>query len=472
MPTRKYDYDLITIGAGSAGVRASRLAGGYGARVAVCEEYRVGGTCVLRGCIPKKLLVLGGHYAEHFADARAYGWSFPGGPPVHDWPALIAAKETELDRLNAVYLRILRDNHVDIVEHRAVLADPHTVEAGGRSLTAETVLIATGGWPAMPAIPGIGHAVTSNEALELPALPSRMVIVGGGYIAVEFAGIFASLGVDVTEVIRADAVLRGFDEDVRLALTEEMTKRGIKIMSETVIRSIERRPDGSFSLRCAGGPGPDEGGEELIETDLVMYATGRAPNTAGIGLEQAGIALDGSGAVIADQWNRTSVPHIYAVGDVTDRMALTPVAIAEGRALAETLYNDNPISVDYDNVPTAVFSTPPVSTVGLTEDQARARYGAVDVYVSRFKPLVHTLSGRDERTLMKLVVDAKSGRVVGAHMMGLDAPEIVQGLAIALKCGATKAQFDATTGIHPSAAEEFVTMRDKRPGPGKAKAAE
>jgi glutathione reductase (NADPH) len=291
-----------------------------------------------------------------------------------------------------------------------------------------------------------------------------MVIVGGGYIAVEFAGIFASFGVEVTEVIRAEALLRGFDEDVRVALGTEMTKRGVKILAETVIRSIEKEADGSFSLRCAGG--------DMIETDCVMYATGRAPNTAGLGLEAAGVKLDERGAIVADESNRTSVPHIYAVGDVTDRMALTPVAIQEGRAVAETLYNNNPMTVDYDDVPTAVFSTPPIGTVGLTEEKARVKYGAIDVYVSRFKPLVHTLSGRDEQTLMKLIVDRASDRVVGAHMMGQDAPEIIQGVAIALKCGATKAQFDATTGIHPSAAEEFVTMRDKRPDPDAAEAAE
>jgi len=448
----KYDYDLITIGAGSGGVRASRLSGGYGARVAVVEEDRVGGTCVLRGCIPKKLLIYGAHYAEHLEDAINYGWSIDGA--THDWAKLIDNKNTELDRLNGIYLRILRDNNVDILEGRGVLTDPHTVQVGDKSYTAENILVAVGGWPSTPDIPGIEHVISSNEALELRELPKRMVIVGGGYIAVEFAGIFAALGVEVTEVVRADTVLRGFDEDIRVALDDELKKRGINLMSDTVIRSIEKTSDG-YTLRCAGN--------EMIETDLVMYATGRAPNTKGLGLEEAGVTLADNGSIPVDEWNRSSVPHIYAVGDVTDRIQLTPVAIQEGRAVAETLYNDNPIKTDYENVPSAVFSTPPIGTVGLTEDQAREKYGEIDVYISRFKPLVHTLSGRDERTLMKLVVDTKSQRVAGAHMMGMDAPEIIQGVAIALKCGATKAQFDATIGIHPSAAEEFVTMRDKRP---------
>jgi glutathione reductase (NADPH) len=305
----------------------------------------------------------------------------------------------------------------------------------------------------MPDIPGIEHAISSNEALELPQLPKRMVIVGGGYIAVEFAGIFSSFGVEVTEIIRADQILRGFDDDVRGALAEEMTNHGINILAETTVEAIEKNGDG-FSLTLGGG--------ENLQTDLVMYATGRAANTKNLGLEDAGVATKDNGAIIVDEWNRTSVPNIYAVGDVTDRIQLTPVAIQEGRALAETLYNDNPIIVDYANVPSAVFSTPPIASVGLTEDQARRKYGQLDIYDSRFKPLVHTLSGRDERTYMKLIVDAASDRVVGCHMVGMDSPEIIQGVAIALKCNATKAQFDATVGIHPSAAEEFVTMRDKR----------
>ncbi len=457
----KYDYDLITIGAGSGGVRGTRLAGGYGARTAIIEEERVGGTCVLRGCVPKKLLVYGAHYAEHLEDAVNYGWSVDGAS--HDWARMIDTKNAELDRLNGIYLRILRENNVEVVDGRGVVTDPHTVEVNGKSMTAGKILVAVGGWPSTPDIPGIEHVISSNEALELRELPKRMVIVGGGYIAVEFAGIFAALGVEVTEVIRAEAILRGFDHDIRVNLTDEMQKRGVKVLSETVIRSIEKDGD-VYTLRCAGN--------EIIETDLVMYATGRTPNTAGLGLAEAGVELAGNGAVMVDEWNQSSVESIYAVGDVTDRIALTPVAIQEGRAFAETHFNGNPLTVDYDDVPSAVFSTPPVGSVGLPEEDARARYGDIDVYVSRFKPLVHTLSGRDERSFMKLVVDAHTDRVLGAHMMGMDAPEIIQGVAVAIKCDATKAQFDATTGIHPSAAEEFVTMRERRPDPERAQAAE
>jgi len=449
-----YDYDLITIGAGSGGVRASRLAGGYGAKVAVCEEDRVGGTCVLRGCIPKKLLIYGAHYADYMEDAVNYGWTIEGAS--HDWTKLIANKNTELDRLNGIYLRILRDNNVDLKEGRGVLVDDHTVEIAGERLTAENILIAVGGRPTMPDIPGIEQVITSNEALELPKLPKRVVIVGGGYIAVEFAGIFSSLGVEVTEIIRADNILRGFDIDMRTSLFEEMEKRGIKILAETVVESIEKQGD-TFSLRL--------GNDEILETDCVMYATGRRANTEGLGLEAAGVELYDNGSIIVDELNRTSQSHIYAVGDVTDRIQLTPVAIQEGHALADMLFNQDTRTTDYTNVPSAVFSTPPIATVGLTEEQARAEFGEVDIYDSNFKPLVHTLTGRDERSVMKLIVEPKSDKVIGCHMMGIDAPEIIQGVAIAMKCGATKAQFDATTGIHPSSAEEFVAMRSKRPDP-------
>ena len=449
-----YDYDLITIGAGSGGVRASRLAGGYGAKVAVCEEDRVGGTCVLRGCIPKKLLIYGAHYADYMEDAVNYGWTIEGAS--HDWTKLIANKNSELDRLNGIYLRILRDNNVDLKEGRGVLVDDHTVEIAGERLTAENILIAVGGRPTMPDIPGIEQVITSNEALELPKLPKRVVIVGGGYIAVEFAGIFSSLGVEVTEIIRADNILRGFDIDMRTSLFEEMEKRGIKILAETVVESIEKQGD-TFSLRL--------GNDEILETDCVMYATGRRANTEGLGLEAAGVELYDNGSIIVDELNRTSQSHIYAVGDVTDRIQLTPVAIQEGHALADMLFNQDTRTTDYTNVPSAVFSTPPIATVGLTEEQARAEFGEVDIYDSNFKPLVHTLTGRDERSVMKLIVEPKSDKVIGCHMMGIDAPEIIQGVAIAMKCGATKAQFDATTGIHPSSAEEFVAMRSKRPDP-------
>jgi glutathione reductase (NADPH) len=446
-----YDFDLITIGAGSGGVRATRLAGGYGARAAVVEESRVGGTCVMRGCVPKKLLVYGAHFAGEFEDASGYGWTVD--TPRFDWPTLIANKNKELNRLEGIYERILRDNNVTLLRGRGRLADAHTVEVDGKAYTAEKILIACGGWPATPPIPGIEHVISSNEALDLPELPRRIVIVGGGYIGVEFAGIFNALGVEVTQIIRGAAILRGFDDDVRDFLTAEMEKKGVKILRNSVVRSIEKGENG-YSLLI-------EGMDELIETDLVMYATGRLPNTKGLGLKEVGVDLSRTGAVVVDEENRSSVDNIFAIGDCTDRIQLTPVAIAEGRAFAETFFNGNPMTMSYDNIASAVFSQPPVGTVGLSEEVARRR-GAIDIYISRFKPLKHTLTGRNEMTLMKLVVDRETRRVLGCHMVGVDAPEIVQGIAIALKCGATKEQFDATIGIHPTAAEEFVTMRDKR----------
>ncbi|MDH5750694.1 MAG: glutathione-disulfide reductase [Rhodospirillales bacterium] len=448
-----FDYDLITIGAGSGGIRASRLSASLGAKVAVVEESRVGGTCVMRGCVPKKLLVHGAHFAEDFEDAAGFGWS--PGKPGFDWPTLIKNKNTELDRLEGIYNRILRENKVTLLDGRGKLVDAHTVEVAGKKYTADKILIATGGWPSMPDIPGIEHVISSNEALDLAELPRRMVIVGGGYIAVEFAGIFNALGVQVTEIIRAGNILRGFDEDVREFLAEEMEKKGVTILRDCVVRSIEKEADGSFSLRLANG--------ENLATDLIMYATGRAPNTRGIGLEEVGVRMNGKGAIEVNEKFETSVPGIYALGDITDRLQLTPVALAEGRVLADNLFGGKTLSMDYADVPTAVFSSPPIGTVGLSEAQAREQYGEVDIYVSRFRPLKHTLSGRDELTFMKLIVDAATDRVLGCHMVGADSAEIVQGLAIALKCRATKAQFDATIGIHPTAAEEFVTLREKRP---------
>ena len=455
----KYDYDLITIGAGSGGVRASRRAAARGKKVCVIENLRVGGTCVMRGCVPKKLLVLGSHFAEDFEDARGYGWTMDA--PVFDWPKLIEAKAKELDRLEDVYHRILRDSGVEEITATGVLTDAHTVEVDGpdvnRALTAETILVATGGWPKLPGVPGIEHAITSNEALDLPELPRRIAIVGGGYIAVEFAGIFNSFGADVTEIIRAPQILRGFDEDVRDVLAREMAKKGVAILSETVVKSIEKQ-GGGYSLKLEGG--------NALEIDQVMYATGRAPNTSGLGLEEAGVGLNGKGAIEVDEFSRTSVPNIYAIGDVTERMNLTRVALAEAEALVETLYGAGgagPVALDYANIASAVFSQPPIGTVGLSEHEARGIAKAcIDVFVSNFTPMKHTLSGRDEKTMMKLVVDRETDRVLGCHMVGLDAPEIIQGVAIAIKCGATKAQFDATIGIHPTAAEEFVTLSEKR----------
>ncbi|NVB43132.1 glutathione-disulfide reductase [Pseudenhygromyxa sp. WMMC2535] len=445
----EFDFDLFTIGAGSGGVAASRRAGEYGAKVAICEGSRVGGTCVMRGCVPKKLLVYAASFAEHFADAAGFGWSVP--EPKLDWPKLMAAKEAELDRLEQIYRRLLRDSKVELIEGRGKLIDAHTVEVGDKRYTAKYILIATGGWPELPDIPGIDLAITSNEALELPELPKRVTIVGGGYIGVEFAGIFNAAGAKVTMLLRGDNVLRGFDDEIRERLAEEMNARGVEILTEVRVRSIDERSDGSLSLLLDH--------DEFHETDALLYATGRKPASAGLGLEMVGIETRRDAAIVVDERNRTAVPNIYAIGDVTHRINLTPVAIAEGRALAETLFNRKPLITERDNIPTAVFSRPPVATVGLTEQEARERHESVEVYCTRFRPMKATLSGRAERITCKLVVDKPSGVVLGAHMVGEDAPEIIQGLAIALKCGATKRDFDRTMGIHPSAAEEFVTMR-------------
>jgi glutathione reductase (NADPH) len=446
----RYDFDMFTIGAGSGGVASSRRAGSYGARVAICEESRVGGTCVIRGCVPKKLLVYGAQFADALADAAGFGWTVP--VPSFDWPALIDAKDREIERLSQIYRNMLKSSSVELIEGRAVLVDPHTVEVGGRRYTADKILIATGSHPTVPDIPGIEHVISSNEALDLPRLPRRIVIVGGGYIAVEFAGIFNGFGTEVVELIRRDELLYGFDDDIRVALAQEMRGRGIEIHARTQVTRIEKQPHG-YSVYTNSG--------QEFSADIVMYATGRKPNTKGLGLAEIGVETNENGAVVVDEWSCSNVANIYAVGDVTDRINLTPVAIAEGRAVAETLFNDNPVEMDHTNVPSAVFSQPPIGAVGLTEERARREYGEVDVYMARFKPMKNTLSGRDERTLMKLVVDARTDRVLGCHMLGADAPEIIQGLAIAVKCGVSKRMFDQTVGIHPSAAEEFVTMREK-----------
>jgi glutathione reductase (NADPH) len=452
----EYDFDLFTIGAGSGGVAASRRAGAYGAKVAICEEVRVGGTCVLRGCVSKKLLVYGSHFHDDFADAEGFGWSFPGAPKL-DWQRLVAAKDRELDRLNEVYVRLLRDSGVTSIAGRARVVDPHTVEVAGKRYTAKYILVATGSRPALPSdVRGIDLAITSNEALSLQSLPKRLAIVGGGYIGVELAGVFNAAGVEVTLLLRGDMVLRGFDEDVRSALTAELGRRGIRIRCETVVSDLERRGD-VISLMTAAG--------ETLDTDAVLYATGRTPNTAGMGLEDVGVTIAPSGAIGVDAYSRTRVESIFAVGDCTSRRSLTPVAIAEGRAVVETLFRDRPTSIDYTFVPSAVFSQPPVGTVGYTEREARQKFGGVDVFVTSFRPMKGTLSGREERSMMKLVVERATDRVMGCHMVGADAPEIVQGFAVAIGCGATKAEFDATIGIHPTAAEEFVTMREKRPDP-------
>ncbi|MBP2226865.1 glutathione reductase (NADPH) [Azospirillum agricola] len=448
----EFDFDLFTIGAGSGGVAASRRAASYGAKVAICEGSRVGGTCVIRGCVPKKLLVYAAQFRDGFEDSRGYGWD--AHAPAFDWETLIARKDAEIDRLNGIYISMLKNSGVTLIEGNGRIVDRHTVEVAGRRYTARNILIATGGWPSLPPIEGIEHAATSNEALHLPTLPHSVLILGGGYIAVEFAGIFRGLGAEVTLMIRGDELLNGFDDDIRIALAQEMRKRGITIISRCKPVKLEQGP-GGYTLTDHMGRQHSAG--------LVMAATGRKPNTKDLGLESVGIALDDKGAIPVDAQSRTSVDNIYAIGDVTDRMALTPIAIAEGRALAETLYNDNPTSVSYDNVPTAVFSIPPLGTVGLTEAQARAKFPKIDIYKAGFRPMKHTMSGRDERVLMKLVVDGESDRVLGCHMMGMDAPEMMQALGIALNVGATKRDFDRTIALHPSTAEEFVLMREKAP---------
>lgn len=444
-----FDYDLFTIGAGSGGVRASRMAAAAGARVAVAEDRDLGGTCVNVGCIPKKLFVYAAHFHEEFEDAAGFGWSV--GERTFDWPTLLRNKDREIARLNGAYAKLLDAAGVTRIEGRARLVDPHTVEVAGRRVTSENIVIATGGWPSMPEIPGIEHAISSNEAFHLERLPERAVIVGGGYIAVEFAGIFHGLGVDVVQLYRGPLFLRGFDDDVRVTLADEMRKKGMELRFDARVAEISKR-GGSLVAHLDDG--------EEIETDLILYATGRHPLTQDLGLEEAGVEMNEKGAVVVDAYSRTSVENIWALGDVTDRINLTPVAIAEAMAFVKTVYAGVPTRPDHEDVPSAVFSQPALASVGVTEAAARERYASVDIYRSRFRALKHTLSGRDEQTLMKLIVDRDSDRVVGCHMVGPEAAEIIQGVAIAVKCRATKAQFDATIGIHPSAAEEFVTMRE------------
>jgi glutathione reductase (NADPH) len=450
----QFDYDLFVIGAGSGGVRAARVAAGFGARVAVAEADRPGGTCVIRGCVPKKLLVYAAHFREDLEDAAAYGWTADAS---FSWPTLIANKDREIARLEDIYRTLLKSAGASLYEGRAALADPHTVEIAARRYTARHVLVATGGRPVRPDIPGAALAITSDEAFQLAEMPRRVLIVGGGYIGAEFGGIFHGLGAAVTLAYRGEQILRGFDDDVRHHMHDELVRKGLDVRLQCDLRSIERRGGGSLAATIVTGGMPQQ-----LEVDAVMFATGRQPVTAGLGLEAAGVQLDAHGAVIVDEYSRSSVPNIHAVGDVTNRVALTPVAIREGAAVATTLFGGRRVAVDHRNVPHAVFSQPPVGTVGLSEAEAAAAYGSVDVYTATFRPLKYTLSGRNERTLVKLVVDAASQRVVGAHMAGPDAPEIIQGVAIAVKAGLTKEQFDATVAVHPTAAEEFVTLRDKR----------
>ncbi len=452
-----YDYDLFVIGAGSGGVRASRMAAGYGARVAVAEERYLGGTCVNVGCVPKKLLVCASAFADHYREASGFGWT--AGEPAFDWAQLIANKDREIERLNGIYRGLLDSAGVELFEGRARLLDPHTVEIehgenGRRRVSSDQILIAVGSWPDMPPISGIEHAISSNEAFYLERLPERVVVVGGGYIGVEFAGIFAGLGSQVTLIYRGPLFLRGFDEEVRTHLAEEMSSRGIELRFGCQVESIEKLA-GSAADRLRLHL--DDG--DSVDCGEVLYATGRTPLVADLGLENCGVVVGENGEVLVDEFSRSNVPNIWAIGDVTDRLNLTPVAIHEAMCLARTLFAGEPTPVDHETVATAVFSQPPLAAVGLIEEEARARYGEVDVYRSRFRPLKLTLTDNQERTLVKLIVDRSSGRVLGAHMLGADAPEIIQGLAVAVKMGATKDDFDAAMAIHPTSAEEFVTLR-------------
>jgi glutathione reductase (NADPH) len=445
-----FDFDLFVIGAGSGGVRAARMAAAFGAKVAIAEDHRVGGTCVIRGCVPKKLLVYAAHYAEDFADARGYGWSVSDAK--FSWPTLIENKNREISRLSSIYTDLLQESGVTLTHGTARLRDRHSISLDGKSITAKHILVATGGRPSKPPIPGSELAMTSNEALELAQLPKRILVIGGGYIAVEFAGIFHGLGSQVTLSYRSGQLLRGFDADVRDHVRAEMEKKGIRIMLHNMVTRLDKRSDGTLEAM---------GVDKDSTFDAVLMATGRTPNTEGLGLAEIGVKLDDAGGIVVDRYSQASVEGIYAVGDVTNRIALTPVAIREAAAVATTLFGGTKVAFDHDNIPSAVFCQPPVGTVGMTEHAAVAQYGTVDVYKNSFRSLRHTLSGRNERSMMKLIVDSASQRVVGAHMVGADAPEIIQGIAIAVKTGLTKAQFDATVGIHPTAAEEFVTLRDK-----------
>lgn len=450
-----YDYDLFVIGAGSGGVRAARMAADFGARVGIAEERYLGGTCVNVGCVPKKLFVYGSHFAGDFDDARAYGWQ-AGGTDFH-WPTLRDNKTREIERLNGVYRSLLDGAGVEILAERATLTAGHRVRVGKRTLTTENILIATGSWPVVPPFPGNELAITSNEAFYLDEFPERVLIVGGGYIAVEFAGIFAGLGAGVTLAYRGELFLRGFDEGIRRFVTDEIRSKGVDVRFETRIESVERF---GSELRCRF----EDGSSRIF--DLVMVATGRTPASGGLGLEAAGVRVGEGGAIPVDRHYRTNIAHIYAIGDVIDRLQLTPVAIAEGMCIAHNLFNGESRVVDYQNVPTAIFCQPNIGTVGPTEEEARRDHPNLAVYESTFKPMKHTMTGRAERTMMKLLVDGEDDRVLAAHMCGPEAGEIIQGLGVAIKAGATKADFDATIGIHPTAAEEFVTMRQPRNPPG------
>jgi glutathione reductase (NADPH) len=446
-----YDVDLFVIGAGSGGVRAARVAAAHGAKVMIAEEFRIGGTCVIRGCVPKKLMVYASRYKDHFDDAAGFGWTL--APPSFDWPRLVAAKEKEISRLSAIYRNNLDKAGIAVVDSRATIEDAHRVRllASDRKVSARIILVSTGAVPVLePDIPGREYAITSNEVFDLPELPKRMLIVGGGYIAVEFASIFARLGTKVSLAARGENVLRGFDDDMRTGLRDALAEAGVKLSFGMLPTRIEKTPTGVRVSLTKGA---------CVDADQMMIATGRRPNTAGLGLEKAGVERDSFGAVKVDAFSKTSIESIYAVGDVTNRVALTPVAIREGHAFAETVFGGRPEAVVHSNIPTAVFSTPELGCVGLTEMEARATYDCVDIYLANFRSLKAALSGRREKILMKIVADGATDRVLGVHILGEDASEMAQLLGIAIKMGAKKADFDATMALHPTSAEELVTMR-------------
>lgn len=446
-----FDYDLFVIGAGSGGVRAARMSAGHGAKVAVAEEYRVGGTCVIRGCVPKKLFVYASHFAEEFEDAAGFGWTVADAK--FDWPTLVKNKDVEIDRLNGIYIKNLEASGVEILQGRAIVKDANTVTLDGHDITAKYILVAVGGTPFMPQIEGIEHAISSNEAFHIEVLPQNIIVVGGGYIAVEFAGIFNGLGVDTTLVYRGPQILRGFDNEVRDHLAAEMAVKGVTIRTESDIAAIAKTNNG-YTVTYQDG--------SMQDTGLVMYATGRVPMTNGLGLENAGVELGAKGEIKVDAYSKTNIDSIYAVGDVTARAELTPVAIREGAAFAETVFNDNSLAVDHSIIPTAVFSQPPIGTVGLGEEAAREAGHEIDVYGASFRPMKNTLSGNPEKTLMKLIVDKADDKVLGLHIVGPDSGEMIQAFGVAITMGATKAQFDATIAVHPTAAEELVTFKQPR----------
>jgi glutathione reductase (NADPH) len=444
-----YDYELFVIGAGSGGVRAARMSASYGARVGIAEDRYLGGTCVNVGCVPKKLFVYASHVSEEIHNAKGFGWDIDH--TTFDWSKLIKNKNTEIQRLNGVYKNLLDGTGVETINGRATIVDAHTVEIEGTQYTAEKLLVATGGWPSVPEIPGKEHVISSNEAFFLESLPEKIIIVGGGYIAVEFAGIFKGLGVDTTLLYRGPLFLRGFDQDLRTTLAEEMQKKGINIKFNSNISHIDKEDDQLIATLED---------DTQLEAGQIMYATGRKPMTDNIGLENVGIELNEKNAIKVNDDYQTNVPSIYAIGDVTDRVNLTPVALAEGMVLAKRFFANEQKTVDYSDIPTCVFSQPNLGTVGLTEEQAREQYSNIDIFKSKFTPMKYSLSDNDEKTVMKMIVDKETDRVVGVHMLGPDAGEIIQGIGVAMKAGASKNDFDSTIGIHPTAAEEFVTMRE------------